>query len=183
MTCALSEDSDQPGHPPSLIRVLAVRMKKPRVLSYLLSAQRKLWSDWADAQTHLNPRCAHWSFCWFCHAVAHIKWIRKILIWLRSCQVIVPQFIKSLWILIEVKSVRSQKQLAGHEAVIWISSLIHYWQKKKKKATVNQTKIWLNRDMTKSTKWVCAQRRLRSAWASAQSDQSLRCPHEETLGP
>ena len=29
--------------------------------------------------------------------------------------------------------------------------------------------------MTKSTKWVCAQRRLRSAWASAQSDQSLCC--------
>ena len=28
-----------------------------------------------------------------------------------------------------------------------------------------------------------AQRRLRSAWASAQSDQSLHCPHEETLGP
>ena len=35
--------------------------------------------------------------------------------------------------------------------------------------------------MSKPTKWVCAQRRLRSAWASAQSDQSLRCPHEETL--
>ena len=29
--------------------------------------------------------------------------------------------------------------------------------------------------VTKPTKWVCAQRRLRSAWASAQSDQSLRC--------
>ena len=28
------------------------------------------------------------------------------------------------------------------------------------------------RDLTKPTKWVCAQRRLRSAWASAQSDQS-----------
>ena len=28
-----------------------------------------------------------------------------------------------------------------------------------------------------------AQRRLRPAWASAQSDQSLRCPHEESLGP
>ena len=25
--------------------------------------------------------------------------------------------------------------------------------------------------------------RLRSAWASAESDQSLCCPHEETLGP
>ena len=36
--------------------------------------------------------------------------------------------------------------------------------------------------MTKPTKWLCVQRRLRSAWASAQSDQSLLCPHEETLG-
>ena len=34
--------------------------------------------------------------------------------------------------------------------------------------------------MTKPTMWMYAQRRLRSAWASAQSDQSLRCPHEET---
>ena len=30
--------------------------------------------------------------------------------------------------------------------------------------------------------YICAQRRQRSAWTSAQSDQSLRCPHEETLG-
>ena len=30
----------------------------------------------------------------------------------------------------------------------------------------------MSRDMTKPTKWLCAQRRLRSAWASAQSDQS-----------
>ena len=30
----------------------------------------------------------------------------------------------------------------------------------------------LSHDMTKPTKWVCAQRRFRSAWASAQSDQS-----------
>ena len=30
---------------------------------------------------------------------------------------------------------------------------------------------------------VCTQRRLRSAWASALFDQSLCCPHEETLGP
>ena len=36
---------------------------------------------------------------------------------------------------------------------------------------------WLNlsRLMTKPTKWVCAQRRLRSAWASAQSHQSSLC--------
>ena len=36
-------------------------------------------------------------------------------------------------------------------------------------------KLYLNRNMTKPTKWVCAQRRLRSAWAPAKSDQSLRC--------
>ena len=36
--------------------------------------------------------------------------------------------------------------------------------------------------MTKPTKRMCAQQRLRSAWASAQSYQSLHCPHEETLG-
>ena len=40
--CSPSEDSDQPGHPPSLIRVFAVRMKKPWVLSYPLSAQQRL---------------------------------------------------------------------------------------------------------------------------------------------
>ena len=55
--CTPSEDSDQPGHPTSLIRVFAVRMKKAWVLSYPLSAQRRLWSDWADAQA--DP-----SFCW-----------------------------------------------------------------------------------------------------------------------
>ena len=45
------------------------------------------------------------------------------------------------------------------------------------------TASYLSRKMTKPTKWLCAQRRLRSAWASAQSDQSLRWPHEESLAP
>ena len=35
--------------------------------------------------------------------------------------------------------------------------------------------LHMSRDMTKPTKWVCAQWRLRSAWASAQSDQSSLC--------
>ena len=35
--------------------------------------------------------------------------------------------------------------------------------------------FYMSHDMTKPTKWLCAQRRLRSAWTSAQSDQSLRC--------
>ena len=41
MICAPNEDTDQPGHPPSLIGVFAIRMKKDWVLySYTLSAER-----------------------------------------------------------------------------------------------------------------------------------------------
>ena len=36
--------------------------------------------------------------------------------------------------------------------------------------------------MAKPTKWMCAQQRCRSAWASTQSDQSLCCLYEESLG-
>ena len=69
---APSEDSDQPWHPPSLIRVFAVRMKKGWFLSYPLSAQRRLWSDWADAQADLGLRWARMPFCWFCHEAAQL---------------------------------------------------------------------------------------------------------------
>ena len=63
--CAPSEDSDQPGHPPSLIRVFTVRIKKALALGYPLSAQRRLWSDWADAQADLSLRWAHSHFVGF----------------------------------------------------------------------------------------------------------------------
>ena len=62
MACVLSKDSDQPGNVPSLIRVFAVCMKKAWVLSYPLSAQRRLWSDWADAQADLSLRWVHSHF-------------------------------------------------------------------------------------------------------------------------
>ena len=71
--CQPSEDSDQPGHPPSLIRVFTVRLKKVWVLGYPVSAQRRLWSDWADAQADLSLCWVHRWFCWFCHEVAHIN--------------------------------------------------------------------------------------------------------------
>ena len=47
LICAPSEDSSQSGHPPSLTRVVAVRMKKHWALSHPLSALWRLWSDWA----------------------------------------------------------------------------------------------------------------------------------------
>ena len=53
MVCAPSKDSDQPGHPPSLIRVFTVHLKIDRILSYSLSVQWRLWSDWASAHCRL----------------------------------------------------------------------------------------------------------------------------------
>ena len=40
-------------------------MKKAWVLSYLLSAQQRLWSDWSDAQADLSLRRAHTHFVGF----------------------------------------------------------------------------------------------------------------------
>ena len=113
--CAPSEDSDQPRHPPSLIRVFAVRMKKPWILSYPMSAQRRRWSDWADAQADL-------SLCW-----AHTHFVGFVMSWLIFGQC-----------------------LSG-TAVLWAAS-------------------WQNQQNGMRT-----QRRLRSAWASAQSDQGPHC--------
>ena len=82
--CAPSEDSDQPGHPPSLIRVFTVRMKEAWVLSYPLSAQRRLWSDWADAQADLSLCLAHSHFVGF--VMSWLIWAIKLIIIIKqSC--------------------------------------------------------------------------------------------------
>ena len=69
--CGPSEDSDQPGHAPSLIRVFAVRMKKAWVLGYPLSAQQRLirlggCPSWSESSLGAK------SLCWFCHVAAHL---------------------------------------------------------------------------------------------------------------
>ena len=47
--CVPSEDSDQPGHPPILVRVFAVRLMDRQGPKFSSCGQRRLWSDWADA--------------------------------------------------------------------------------------------------------------------------------------
>ena len=54
MVCAPSEDSDQPRYPPSLNRVFAVRSKDIQGPKASSCGQRRLWSDWADAQADLS---------------------------------------------------------------------------------------------------------------------------------
>ena len=48
-------------------------MKKAWVLSYPLSAQQRLWSDWVDAQADLSLRWVHMPLCWFCHEAAQMS--------------------------------------------------------------------------------------------------------------
>ena len=72
MACAPSEDSDQPGHPHSLIRVFAVRFMGSLGPKLSSGAQWRLWSDRADAQADLSLGWADRPFCWFCHEAAEI---------------------------------------------------------------------------------------------------------------
>ena len=70
----------------------------------------------------------------------------------------------------------------GHmPRLIWVSAGCTCWSCHtvalvKNKWFYHVVIIQMSRDMTKPTIWLCAQQRLRSASASAQSDQILRCP-------
>ena len=81
-------------HPPSLIRVFAVRMKKAWVLSYQMSAQRRLirldgCPGWYESSLGAQ------SFCLFCLDVAHINFhfmhVVRLCSWLMICTFIVFQ--------------------------------------------------------------------------------------------
>ena len=158
-----SKDSDQPGHLPSLIRVFVVcSLGSYGPKTRFLHVDSEDWSDWTDAQADLNLCWAHRSFCWFCRAMAqlltilHTRLIMKKIWWSESEK-------KKL---IRVSSNQMPFDVLVNDDLLSIQHPLH-----------------LSHNMTKPTKWVCAQRRLRSAWASPQSDQSLCCPHEESLGP
>ena len=64
MACASSEDSDQPGHPPSLIRVIIVRST---TLAFFMRTAKT-----TDTQADLSLRWMHIPFCWFYHEAAQL---------------------------------------------------------------------------------------------------------------
>ena len=77
--CAPSEDSDQPGYPPSLIRVFVLRPMDSLGPKLSSCGQRRLWSNWADAQADPSLHWAHMPFCWFCHVAAQLLWASVII--------------------------------------------------------------------------------------------------------
>ena len=81
-----------------------------------------------------------------------------------------------------------EKELMDFDQILL--SMICYWQDIGQDCDmpllVSLLQLWLlfgirvSHLMTKPTKWLCVQRRLRSVWASAQSDHSLLYLHEES---
>ena len=129
-------------------------------------------------------RCPGWSvftgctsFCWFYHAQAQI------------CLLLLGEKCDS------IRKKQMKKKIQFQQSVFLMSNKCFLKLDVSLKINVQLKLNHMNKgneisqtaemrcDMTKPTKWVCAQRRLGSAWASAQSDQSLRCLHEESIGP
>ena len=88
----------------------AVRMKKAWVLSYPLSTQSRLRSDWADAQADLSLRRAHNQFAGFVIGVAQLVTMS----FLEQ-----TQYLYKIWLAI-------RKKLWEGRLTIYIIYLYHY---------------------------------------------------------
>ena len=117
--CAPSEDSDQPGHPPSLTRVFAVRMKKAWVLSYPLSAQQRLWS--------LSLRWAHMPFCWFCHEAAHIFRLKAFKFWNKGYSSPLSTALYAAKMAAFLAFSSSETSLVLTVSIFWCSNILDRW--------------------------------------------------------
>ena len=119
---------------------------------------RWLWSDYVAVRADLSLCGTHMWFRRFCHALSpsngrRLRWsVEDIGFFLFVA------YIPILWQMFQ--RIKDTWHLSLYVKFTWFI------------LTIGQT--YLSRDMTKPTKWLCAQQRLRSAWASAQSDQRLR---------
>ena len=144
-------------NPPSLISVFAVCMKKAWVLSYPLSAQRRVWSEWAD-------------------------FVSFVMLWLILCDFLASKWscvisslpnallFKNLLIIPETKKRVTFYSIRACNVMLFFH---HFYLKKRSPKVSLQDKTEPYHD--KTNEMTCTQRRLRSAWASAQSDQSSLC--------
>ena len=71
-TCAASEDSDQPAHLCSLIRVFADRMFLLQPPGYAKRNELESLSYWVDVEADLSLSWSQRSYCRFCHALAQM---------------------------------------------------------------------------------------------------------------
>ena len=72
-TCATSEESDQPAHLCSLIRVFADGMSLLQPLGYPKRNKKEPLPYWVDVQADLSLCWSHRSYCRFCLVLALIS--------------------------------------------------------------------------------------------------------------
>ena len=63
-------NSDQPGHPPSLISLRWAVNEWPNTQAFFMRTAD--WLDWAGAQADTSLPWEYISFCWFCHEEATV---------------------------------------------------------------------------------------------------------------
>ena len=95
-----------------------------------------------------------------------------------GCKAHIYILIVVLFLFIAQPDFRSQWPTV-HQVTQWVKNLAdfarHYLLSDVNMGMYDILHLYMSRNMKKPTKWVCTKRRIRSAWASAQSDQSLRC--------
>ena len=156
---------------------LGIRMKKHWVLIYPLSAQRRLWSDWADAQVDLSLRCAHISFCWFCHETAHLYVCPAGVTFFLSfsfplgvggrLRIVIAaslDFSFNFFTTCRSAFLKSYSKMAHRLRFRDVLTSL-FWGQNTDLFTFLLERLCtpMSRLMTKPTKWLCAQQRLRSA--------------------
>ena len=87
MTCVPSEDSDQPGHPRSLIRAFACPKCVAKDPMFLHADNEDWWSDWADAQADLSLRWCTGHFVDFV-----MLWLNYLLYHIHVCYRKFPKY-------------------------------------------------------------------------------------------
>ena len=100
----------------------------------------------------------------FLRPFSPFRWFKK-----GSCQLLTKECARS------TGKLPKKRRLAKEQWIGKLTTLEMTWKVSKGRKTSTRQQHQQN-DM-------CVQRRLRSAWASAHSNQSLLCPHEESMGP
>ena len=149
--------------------------------------QRRLWLDWADAQADLSLWWAQRPFCWLCHEVALLSVSSNCRndiqysdrqVWASSGHLnqTTPKGLHCLsfcWHLFygKITLFKLQQLVQLSDDFLSTSNFFHM-RKHEFICTFQRHMIWAAAWQNKEND-LCAQQRLRSAWASAQSDQSL----------
>ena len=96
IVCAPSDDSDQPVHSRSLIRVFAGHSVGSQGSKVSSGGQRTEWSDCADGQADLCLRMSHMQSCKKCNGPAHLSWYPT---YLKLCKPMTFSPYKIVWLL------------------------------------------------------------------------------------